>query len=89
MICADVGLPIGFIPPGVPEHNGVVESAIWRDNKTGKAAGRYAEGLAWDLRVFPGSRGSTVVVELFTEKKGGRSGSCRCSSGGACRTAAR
>ena len=41
--CTSAGIHLQFSPPGVPQYNGVVESAIWRAHKAGKAARRYAE----------------------------------------------
>ncbi|CAB1107872.1 unnamed protein product [Ectocarpus sp. CCAP 1310/34] len=40
--CADNGIGVEFTPPGVPQYNGVVESAIWRIMKAGMAARRSA-----------------------------------------------
>ncbi|CAB1120041.1 unnamed protein product [Ectocarpus sp. CCAP 1310/34] len=40
--CDDNGIGIESTPPGVPQYNGVVESAIWRVMKAGMAARRSA-----------------------------------------------
>eukprot|EP00903_Cladosiphon_okamuranus_P006341 g6211.t1 len=48
--CADQGIAVRFSPPNVQKFNGVVESAILRANKAGKAAIRYARrqlGPGW------------------------------------------
>ncbi|CAB1102071.1 unnamed protein product [Ectocarpus sp. CCAP 1310/34] len=46
--CDDNGIGVEFTPPGVPQYNGVVESAIWRIMKAGMAARRSA-GRVFDV----------------------------------------
>ncbi|CAB1102832.1 unnamed protein product [Ectocarpus sp. CCAP 1310/34] len=51
----DNGIGVEFTPPGVPQYNGVVQSAIWRIMKAGMAARRSAARvLNVDYASIPG-----------------------------------
>ncbi|CAB1112615.1 unnamed protein product [Ectocarpus sp. CCAP 1310/34] len=64
--CEDNGIGIEFTPSGVPQHNGVVESAIWGIIKAGMAARRSA-GRVFnvDFAFIPGldERGDRLWME--------------------------
>ncbi|CAB1108804.1 unnamed protein product [Ectocarpus sp. CCAP 1310/34] len=62
--CDDNGIGVEFTPPGVPQYNGVVESAIWRIMKAGMAARRSAGRM---LNANPGRRSPH---ETFTGEQG-------------------
>ncbi|CAB1101428.1 unnamed protein product [Ectocarpus sp. CCAP 1310/34] len=64
--CDDNGIGVEFTPPGVPQYNGVVESAIWRIMKAGMAARRSAGRVFHvDFASIPGldERGDRLWME--------------------------